>query len=563
MTTESPPATIAALLLARACDDNVGLVAGDRSWTWTEVVAESATRAAVLQERRRPGPFHVGVLLDNVPEYLFWLGAAALSGAAIVGINPTRRGQELQRDVAHTDCQLVVTDRTGLDALDGVVLPDVLVTDQPGYAAAIAEQRGAPVAAAAEADPSSLFLLIFTSGSTGAPKAVRCTQGRLAAIAARTAVGYRVVADDVCLALMPLFHANSIMAVISPALAAGATIALPSAGKFSASGFLPDVRRYGATYFNYVGKALGYILATEASPDDVANTLQRGFGSEAPPRDRERFEARFGCPLIEGYGGSEGGATIAPVAGMPPTALGRGATADIVVLDAHTGQECPRALFDSGGRLTNADEAIGEIVNKGATGFEGYYANPTADAERTRQGWYWTGDLAYRDDDGWFYFAGRNSEWLRVDGENFAAAPVERILQRFEPVANAVVYAVPDPQGSDSVMCALELHPGSEFDPQAFAEFLGAQADLGTKWAPRFVRIVDQIPATGSSKVLKAPLQRHRWEAAGVWWSPDRGPLAYRRVTAADIADLAERFAAAGRPLQPISPAPTHEGTSR
>src|SRR5690349_10400528 len=109
--------TVAAMLAARAADAHVGLLFGERAWTWAEVVAASAERAAVAAELRRDGPFHIGVLLENGPEYLFWLGGAALAGAAVVGINPTRRGPELARDIKHTDCQLIVTDTTGRQTL--------------------------------------------------------------------------------------------------------------------------------------------------------------------------------------------------------------------------------------------------------------------------------------------------------------------------------------------------------------------------------------------------------------------------------------------------------------
>src|SRR3954453_22796106 len=108
-----PVDTVAELLLARADDDHPGLLFGEDAWSWAEVVAESARRAALASELRRPGPFHIGVLLENGPEYLFWLGGAALSGATVVGINPTRRGAELARDINHTDCQLIVTDDAG------------------------------------------------------------------------------------------------------------------------------------------------------------------------------------------------------------------------------------------------------------------------------------------------------------------------------------------------------------------------------------------------------------------------------------------------------------------
>src|SRR4051794_3332227 len=128
-----PVDTVAELLLARADDDHPGLLFGDDSWSWAQVVTESAHRAALADELRRPGPFHIGVLLENGPEYLFWLGGAALSGATVVGINPTRRGAELARDVRHTDCQLIVTDSAGrqtLSELDtGVDAGRILVVD--------------------------------------------------------------------------------------------------------------------------------------------------------------------------------------------------------------------------------------------------------------------------------------------------------------------------------------------------------------------------------------------------------------------------------------------------
>ena len=122
--------TVAELLVARAEDDNTGLRFEDASWSWRQVVAECSVRAGMLAAHRRPGPFHIGVLLENVPEYLFLLGGAALAGATVVGINPTRRGAELARDIAHADCQLIVTDtsqRALVEGLDSGVEPAGLV----------------------------------------------------------------------------------------------------------------------------------------------------------------------------------------------------------------------------------------------------------------------------------------------------------------------------------------------------------------------------------------------------------------------------------------------------
>ena len=534
--------TIAALLARRAGDDHVGLLAGDEAWTWDEVVRESAIRSSLM---KRGG--HVGVLLDNVPEFLFWIGGAALAGAVIVGINPTRRGGELAADIRHTDCELIVTDARGAALLNELQLGiEIVDIGSTSYKELLADNAGAAVPDPANIDDAALLLLLFTSGTTGAPKAVRCTQGRLASIAERVEAQYGVNRADVCYAPMPLFHGNALMALWAPALRTGATVALTP--KFSASGFLNDVRRYQATYFTYVGKALTYVIGTPSQPDDADNTLDRGFGNEASDLDIERFQERFGCRIIEGYGSSEGGAVIVRVPDMPAGSLGVGAPG-VCVINPETMHECPPARFDDGGRLLNAEEATGEIVNtEGLDRFEGYYRNDDAYAERSRNGWYWSGDLAYRDDKGFFWFAGRSADWLRVDGENFAAAPVERIVSRVDGVAAAAVYAVPDALSGDQVMAALELSPGASFDADAFGPFIDAQPDLGTKWAPRFVRIVEHMPLTGSNKVVKTRLRAEAWMTdEPVYWRAGRGDTTYRAMTDDDRVALHTEFDEHGR----------------
>jgi fatty-acyl-CoA synthase len=531
--------TVADLVLARSADDTVGLRFEHASYTWRDIVERCCARAAWLRTHLDPGwPRHAGVLLENEPEFLFLLGGAALDGAVVVGVNPTRRGAELARDIRHTDCQLLVTDtRHRADLLDGLDLPGVQIVtidDEEFSAAAAPEPEVLP-------EPGDLYLLLFTSGSTGAPKAVRMSQGR----AARTSANTLFTADDVLYCAMPLFHGNALHASVFPALRTGATLVLRR--RFSASEFLDDLRRFGATFFNTVGRALGYVLATPPTDHDRDHRVRYALGPEASPADIRAFRRRFGIPVIEGYGSSENAIIMAPVAGMPRGALGRPLEGlDVIVADPATGRECPRAEFDPGGRLLNAPEAIGELASRNALArFEGYYKNAEAEAERTRGGWYWSGDLAYRDADGWFYFAGRAGDWLRVDGENFAAAPVERILARFEPAAAVAVYGVPDAVTGDQVMAAIELRdPNAPFDPGPFAAFLAAQPDLGTKWAPRFVRIVERIPTTASNKIDKQPLRTVRWRTSDpVWWRPPRA-AGYLPFTATDADALEREFEA-------------------
>jgi fatty-acyl-CoA synthase len=537
--------TIRALLRARAADDHPALRFEDEVWSWRAHVQASLARAALLRGLQRQ-PFHVGVLLDNVPEFSFLLGAAAFAGAAIVGINPTRRGAELARDIRHTGCGVIVTEashRPLLEGLDHGVSDDrVFVIETPSWQQAVAAHAGA-------ADPDvaleavAPYLLIFTSGTTGQPKAALCSQARLAYVAAAVSGNRGITRDDVCYQAMPLFHSNQLMAGWAPALHVGATMAMRR--KFSATGFLPDVRRYGITFANYVGKPLTYVLATPERPDDADNPLRVAFGNEGAEHDLERFARRFGCEVIDAYGSTEGAVSIGRTPDTPPGALGVGLPGT-VVLDPESGKECPPARFDGEGRLVNAEAAIGEIANtESAANFEGYWSNEEANRARVRDGIYWTGDLGYRDAQGFLYFAGRDFDWLRVDGENFAAAPLERILVRHADVALAAVYAVPDPEVGDQVMAALVLEAGRRFDADGFAAFLARQGDLGTKQAPRFLRVAEQLPSTETNKILKRVLRRERWEAADPLWCRDGD--AYRPFTTADAEALRGHFAARGR----------------
>jgi fatty-acyl-CoA synthase len=523
--------TVAAMIGARADDDNVGLVAEEQSWTWREVVAEAATRAAWLRAVLDPErPPHVGVLLPTVPEYVFQIFGAALAGACIVGLNPTRRGAELARDIEHTACQFVVSDSTYADLVDN----SVRVENAPW-----SEFAGAPLPDA-DPPPSTLLFLLLTSGSTSAPKAAKCSQARLASVAAELKFGPKAV----LYCPLTLAHGNALNSTLFPALANGCRLVLRD--RFSATSWLDDVRKYGVSFTTTVGRALGYILATPPTPQDRDHRLRAVLAPEASPRDTAEFGERFGVAVLSGYGSSEGGISLTPAA--KPGSLGNApAGADIAVVN-ESGVECPAAQFDSDGKMINTAAAIGELVRRDAAGgFEGYWNNPEAESDRLRDGWFWSGDLAYRDADGVFWFAGRAGDWLRVDSENFSVSPVERILGRFADAAAVAVVGVPDPLAGDQVLVAIELLPGRSFDPDAFASFLAAQSDLGTKWAPRFVRVMPEMPVISQGKIDKKPLRREAWLCADpVWWRPARS-AAYRPMTDADREALRKEFRDHGR----------------
>ena len=521
--------TLQQLLRERSDQDTPALKYGARVWTWREHLSDAgATAAALIRAADPDRPLHVGALLGNTPEMLTAMASAALGGYVLCGINNTRRGAALARDIAKADCQILLTDPAHRELLEGVDLPGVQVFDVTSESwSALLADAGA-LAPHREVTATDTFMMIFTSGTSGEPKAVQIPHLTVLFAGPALIARFGIDASDVCYLSMPLFHSNALLAGWSVAVAAGATM-VPAT--FSASGLLPDLRRYGATYMNYVGKPLAYVLATPERSDDHHNPLRVAFGNEANERDIAEFSRRFDCRVEDGFGATEGAIIITRQDGCPPGSLGKGFPG-VAIYNPDTLTECPPATFGADGALTNAGEAIGEIVNTTGSGmFSGYYNDPDATNARLRDGMYWSGDLAYRDADGWIYFAGRGGDWMRVDGENMTAAPIERILQRLTPISNVAVYAVPDEQVGDQVMAAIVLQDNADLTPEEFGRFLADQPDLSPKAWPRRVWLTESLPATATNKILKRELSaRGAAPDGGVLWTRNGKSASYSVV---------------------------------
>jgi fatty-acyl-CoA synthase len=481
--------TVAGLLSPLVDVDDRGVYFEDSFTSWRDHLKHGAAVAAALRARLDPDrPPHVGVLLQNTPLFSAVLVAAGLTEIVPVGLNPVRRGAALQRDITHADCQVVLTDSASAEVLGDVEHIDV---DSAPWAAEVAAYADEPVVAY-QAHPGDPFMLIYTSGTSGDPKAVICSQGKVAIAGEMMKQRFDLGATDVCYVSMPLFHSNAVLVGWSVAVASRGSLALRR--KFSASQFLPDIRRYGATYANYVGKPLSYVLATPEQPGDADNPLRAVYGNEGAPADVERFATRFNTLVMDGFGSTEGGIAIGRTPDTPPGALGP-LPPGTEIIDVESGEPCPPGV-------------TGELVNVSDAGrFEGYYNDPDADAERMRGGAYHSGDLAYRDENNFAYFAGRLGDWMRVDGENLGSAPIERVLLRHPDVVEVAVYGIPAPDVGDQVMAALVLTQGATFDPDGFRAFLTEQTDLGPKQWPSVVRVGTTLPRTETFKVIKRQLQ--------------------------------------------------------
>jgi fatty-acyl-CoA synthase len=413
-------------------------------------------------------------------------------------------------------------------------------------------------------------MVIYTSGTTGLPKGINNNHFKLLVIGQTVARNLELTPDDVGYACMPLFHSNAMFLGFQTSFHACGAISMRE--RFSASEFVPDVLRYGVSFWNYVGEPVHYILGAVAKRFDgdeerirteltehPNNRLRYTIGNGAAPPDIDRFMRWFGLEdMFELYGSTEAAISTFRKKGDPRGSVGEVGDQTVKILN-DAGDECPPADIDSDGKLTNYAEAVGEICRLAAdTGlFQGYFANADANASKYRDGVYHSGDLGHIqvvDGHRFLFFDGRTDDWIRKDGENFSAAQVARMLQEHPDVVLAASYGVPCSVSDELVMAALKLRAGAEFDPQTFFDFCSEMTRHGgmdPKWFPDFVRIVDEFEYTQTQKVLVRNLKqvhfdRRRLPDEPIFWRR-RGDTTYRALTKSDFDDLWAEFDRAER----------------
>ena len=380
----------------------------------------------------------------------------------------------------------------------------------------------------------------------------------------------RLTAEDRGYVAMPLFHANAWYLGILPVLMAGGSFVLKR--RFSASAFEEDILEHGATFMNYVGQPLHYILhalegkygtgeAVEAALSrHPRNHLRIAHGNGASPLDREKFIRYLGMEHVyEAYGSTEAPVSTVVFPGDPPGSVGRLGDRKVVILNARD-EPCPPGVADDQGRLLNYEEAVGEIAKKIERDnifFDRYFNNPEASDKKFRGGYFRSGDLGHiRIVDGkrYLYFNGRTDDWIRKDGENFSAENVLEYALRLPSVELAAAYGVPCEVSDEKVMIAVKPKEGTSFDPKAsFEWFMQQQKESGMdpKWMPDYVRIVDAFVVTETQKIVSRPLKSENFNIerhAGMRvYFRQRGDDTFRPLTAEDFSEIKNHFVKTGR----------------
>ena len=592
------PLTLCAHIEARARDPETGprpfVLHDDRALSHRDFRDACVRTAHFLLRRlgRRSGSTEeaprVAMLLENRPELLTLYGGCAYAGATLFGVNTGLRGDTLAGVIDQSRARLLVVEEKFAPEVDRIAgrlrhlgRDEILVVS--GRESAVRSERDYLARIEAEVPehgstldppdvavrPEDNLLVIYTSGTTGLPKGINNNHLKLLTIGKVVASRLELAPEDVGYACMPLFHSNAIFLGFQPALEAGAAIGLRE--RFSASRFLPDVLRYGVTWWNYVGEPVHYILQAllreygteQRILAEVAghpgNRLRYALGNGASPPDIDRFMRYLGLDdMFELYGSTEAAISTFRRKEDPRGSVGEITDPAVRILNER-GEECPPAELGPDGRILNYHEAVGEIcrVAPDTSLFQGYYENEAANAEKYRDGVYHSGDLGHvllRDGKRYLFFDGRTDDWIRKDGENFSAAQVARLLAEHPDVALAAAYGVPCAVSDELVMAALKLRPGARFDPDGFFEFCRRESTEGSmdpKWFPDFVRIVEEFEYTGTQKILVRHLKRAHFHPDRVGGDPiffrERGDSTFRPFAREEFERLRKAFHAAER----------------
>ncbi len=501
---------------ARKIPDKNMLLYRDEKLTYRQM-NENANRVANLFVKLGGGKGKgVGIFMRNSPRFLDIFFGVQKIGMYVVPINAELKGEGLKYIISHSDIEFLAADAELLPTVENMPgrvekLKTVIVDDIE------AEAKGIPVSGdrqrlsaayhntapsenlAIGHDPEDMCLILYTSGTTGRPKGVVSTYGTSRVKFLGLLAGMSVRKDDVYYTAFSLCHANALLLTVTLAMSAGATIAL--ARKFSASMFWEDIRRYDVTLFNTIGSVIPILMKQPERPTDSQNKVRIVSSAACPAEMWAPFEKRFGVRLYEGYGAVDGGGKgILNWGTAPPGSLGKpvGAVTGSIKIVDEKGREVPpnvpgELLFSVSSKADKASTVM-------------YYKNEKATNEKVSGGWLHTGDLVKRDERGYLYFTGRNTESMRRGGENVSAYEVEKVIMEHDAVENAAVYAVPSELAEDEIMTAVKIVEGMAFDPEELLKFL---SDKLAKFAvPRFIRVVDEFPMTNSHRIIKGPLEK-------------------------------------------------------
>ncbi len=530
-------------MLNREDDGSLAEYTYEQLYTKSLQYGNAINRVREIQGKAGDGRFHVGVFMQNRPEFFFILGGCAFTNSTLVGINNAQIGEKLTFDINNIDIDLLVADsgpqpgtgttflgtaleagrRFGFQSLTSDHIFSLGDTDEEivTVAGLLDRHRDSLEGfTAARLETHQPAVIIFTSGTTGAPKGIEVTWDKLIDVGI---TGTRILdytENDVGYVCMPLNHSNSLYLNVMPALLNGARIMLRR--RFSSSNFVKDLQDAAATIWNSVGDPVHYVLnhleQKYENPDFSHLPLRTVISTGANATDRKAFAKIFGLEIFtEIYGSTEAGAVTAVDEDSPDYSVGK-LIKDVRVIRETAGFcEARPAVIDPSGRIANLDEAAGEVVvsqkSLGSSAFTGYYKLAEETSRRIVRldgdEFFRMGDLGAilrEGDEQHLIFLGRTGDWIRFKGENWSPVDAEKIIMKYMGVRNAGIIGLPQSKGKeDDPMFIVEPSDFQVLDADDLFEY--CRENLPHYMLPRFIRLIESLPMTETMKVMKPRLR--------------------------------------------------------
>jgi crotonobetaine/carnitine-CoA ligase len=446
--------------------------------------------------------------LPNCPEFLhFWLGGAKI-GAVMVPTNPLSTADEMGYILHHSESVLAITVPQSLGAIQSARvqcprLREVILchTEEPQPGTRLLSSllaQSSPELGPSELHPLDEAAMLYTSGTTARPKGVLITHANYIYGAEVVSKHMRLGPEDRHLVVLPLFHGNAQYYSTMTALLVGASLALME--RFSASRYFEQARRYEATVGSLFAAPIRMLLAQPQRSHERENRLRLViFAQNVTEAQVEEWHRRFGAPLCQIYGMTE---TIGTPTFNPLDYQRKHMSIGMPTL----GYQCK--VVDEGGQEVPPG-TVGQLLVKGEPGWtlmKGYYKNPQATAETLRDGWLYTGDSVYMDQEGYFFFVDRAKDMIKRAGENISASEVERVINTHPKVFDSAVIGVPDPVRDEAVMALVILKEGEQATAQEIIEW--CKERLVRFKVPELVCFRRDFPRTSVGKVQKHLLRQ-------------------------------------------------------
>ncbi|MFJ4654619.1 long-chain fatty acid--CoA ligase [Nocardia sp. NPDC088792] len=477
---------------AAARPDHIAIKLDDATLTYTELDAASQQMAGLLAERGIGPGDRVALMAPNVPQWAIVYFGVLRVGAIAVPMNPLLKEREVAYFLTDSGAGLMFAwhgFRDEAEAGAELAGTEVIVIDPAEFPGLLTATT--PVGGVVAREDADTAVLLYTSGTTGAPKGAELTHGNLTHnVELAVSDLLHATSDDVIFGGLPLFHVFGQTCGLNVAVAAGATLTLLP--RFDPAKALEVLVRDGVTIFEAVPTMYTALLNYPARADYDLSSLRvcASGGAALPIEVLTGFEKAFGCPVLEGYGLSE----TSPIASFNLRDSRKPGSVGMPVAGVEM-----RVLDEDGTDV--AEEAVGEIVIRGKNVMKGYWGKPEATAASIKQGWFHSGDLGYRDEDGFYFIVDRKKDMIIRGGYNVYPREVEEVLHEHPAIAEAAVLGTPHAEWGEEVCAVVSLKPGATAAPEEIREFVKAR--IAAYKYPRIVQVVAALPKGPTGKILK------------------------------------------------------------